>query len=806
MSTVTHPTDLLERAAQLETLAESYAAVAATSRGRLALVYGEAGIGKTALVRRFCDEHAGSARVLWGACEALFTPHPLGPILDIAAGDGAELTPTSTPRTPSRTRSPPPSWRSCARTHPRSSSSRTSTGRTRRRSTSSGSSGAGSRRAGARRRHLPRRPARPGAPAADRARGAGDERAVTRLDVGPLSQRPSPTWPRPTGSTQASCTAHRRQPFLRHRGPRVRRGAHPGDRSRRGTGPGRAPEPRRADGAGSGGDRPSPGRALAAGRACRRCGGAPRGVPRLRDAGRGGRSVAFRHELARLAVQESLPPTRRLGLHRAALQALSAPAGQHPTSPGSPTTPRRRVTRTPCCVSPRRLRRTRRWSAPIARRRRRSPGRCASATASRRRAARLLERLSSECYLTDQSAEAIAALEALRWGTTGRSTTRKEGAALCALSRPPLVRGRAGAGRGDGARGGLDTRALPAQPRAGDRLQHGLVGSHERRGRCRRARVGGPGARAGRAIRRQRDPSSRPEQHRDGGSAERGAGRFREARRSLGLAREERLEEHVGRALIHLAWVVARTRRYDLAWRVDEGIDYCAEHGLDLWWLYLLAFRARVDLDCGRWTEAANAASLVLGHPRGAVLLRILALAVLGLVRARRRDPDHRGPLDEALELTRRRATCNTSRRSPSHGRRQPGSEGDRDAVAAETDSCLAFAIDREASWVVGELAYWRWQAGVREAIPADAAEPYAPQMRGDWRGAAELWHGSAAPTRLRSRRRRGGRGERPGGTRRLRRLGGAGAADVARGARGRVGSAGCRAAHARRPGQDPAT
>ena len=91
LSTVTHPTDLLERAEQLETLADSYAAVAATSQGRLALVHGEAGIGKTALVRRFCDEQAGSARILWGACEALFTPRPLGPILDIAAGDGAGL-------------------------------------------------------------------------------------------------------------------------------------------------------------------------------------------------------------------------------------------------------------------------------------------------------------------------------------------------------------------------------------------------------------------------------------------------------------------------------------------------------------------------------------------------------------------------------------------------------------------------------------------------------------------------------------------------------------------------------------------
>jgi hypothetical protein len=40
-------------------------------------VLGEAGAGKTALVREF----ARGERVRWGACEALTTPRPLGPFL-----------------------------------------------------------------------------------------------------------------------------------------------------------------------------------------------------------------------------------------------------------------------------------------------------------------------------------------------------------------------------------------------------------------------------------------------------------------------------------------------------------------------------------------------------------------------------------------------------------------------------------------------------------------------------------------------------------------------------------------------------
>ena len=84
-------TELLERSHHFSALGDALAAVLDGSRGRLVLIGGEAGVGKTTLVRRFGDENGGSARLLWGACDPLFTPRPLGPLLDIADTLGGAL-------------------------------------------------------------------------------------------------------------------------------------------------------------------------------------------------------------------------------------------------------------------------------------------------------------------------------------------------------------------------------------------------------------------------------------------------------------------------------------------------------------------------------------------------------------------------------------------------------------------------------------------------------------------------------------------------------------------------------------------
>lgn len=74
---------LLEREAPLDALLAS-ARRAAAGRGCMVLLEGEAGIGKTSVLREFTARVDSGCRVLWGWCEALFTPRPLGPLQDMA--------------------------------------------------------------------------------------------------------------------------------------------------------------------------------------------------------------------------------------------------------------------------------------------------------------------------------------------------------------------------------------------------------------------------------------------------------------------------------------------------------------------------------------------------------------------------------------------------------------------------------------------------------------------------------------------------------------------------------------------------
>jgi DNA-binding CsgD family transcriptional regulator/tetratricopeptide (TPR) repeat protein len=83
---------LFERESELEQLTRSLDGVGLEG-GKVVLVRGEAGIGKTALVREFLDRSSEAAHVLSGSCDDLLTARPLGPFRDMSRAEPSLIEP-----------------------------------------------------------------------------------------------------------------------------------------------------------------------------------------------------------------------------------------------------------------------------------------------------------------------------------------------------------------------------------------------------------------------------------------------------------------------------------------------------------------------------------------------------------------------------------------------------------------------------------------------------------------------------------------------------------------------------------------
>jgi predicted ATPase len=71
--------ELLERDKPLQALEQRLKDAQAGS-GKVLLLAGEAGVGKSALVEAFAVRHRAVVRTLWGTCDALTPPRALGPV------------------------------------------------------------------------------------------------------------------------------------------------------------------------------------------------------------------------------------------------------------------------------------------------------------------------------------------------------------------------------------------------------------------------------------------------------------------------------------------------------------------------------------------------------------------------------------------------------------------------------------------------------------------------------------------------------------------------------------------------------
>jgi DNA-binding CsgD family transcriptional regulator/tetratricopeptide (TPR) repeat protein len=446
-----------------------------------------------------------------------------------------------------------------------------------------------------------------------------------------------------------------------------------------------------------------------------------------------GKDVAFRHELARRAVEEAIDPLRRAELHRRVLAALltgetdPARLAHHAEAAGDAEAV---VAHAPAAaehaVS---LGAHREAAAQYARALRFADG------LPRRAVAELLEARAYECYLTDQVEDALATHLQAREHYRVLGDEAKEGDMLRWISRLSYLAARIEDAR-TAARDAIDLleRLPPGEELA---LAYANMANLAQIDLELEAALSW-GERALTVAREAGADQVAIDVSLTMGIAEAIAGRGHErVERALELALQDGTDDFVGRAYGALSFGAVRRRDWSAAdtW-LDEGIRYTTDRDLDGRRLYLLGWRAWASIERGRWDQAAGDAEAVLRHPE-ARLSRIWALLALGAVRARRGDPEVWPPLDEAAELTRGESP---QKQVPLQVVRAEAAflSGDRARALAETgELSVAELVDRS---IAGKLALWRTRAGGEIGAAGPLPEPCELELAGDHAGAAAAW------------------------------------------------------------------
>jgi tetratricopeptide (TPR) repeat protein len=209
--------------------------------------------------------------------------------------------------------------------------------------------------------------------------------------------------------------------------------------------------------------------------------------------------------------------------------------------------------------------------------------------------------------------------------------------------------------------------------------------------------------------------------------------------RSLALALKHGMHDHAARAYTNLSFAALSVRDYSLAQaRLAEGLAYTRERDLDYATLYQLALRSCVHLEQGLWQEAEDDAGTVLRA--GAAIVRIMATAVLGCVRLRKGDPDALILLDQTRELALRSRDIMWIALMAAARGEAAWLKGDKKQLHDEVQAAYELALTHPDPWRLGELSLWMWRAGALDH-PSDAvALPYRLEISGDWRAAAAAW------------------------------------------------------------------
>ena len=458
-----------------------------------------------------------------------------------------------------------------------------------------------------------------------------------------------------------------------------------------------------------------------------------------------GDTVAFRHDLARLAVEQSLPPAQRSAAHAQVFAQLTA-YGSHD---------HRRLAHHAAGCGDR---------AAVARHAPLAAARAARLGAHReaaeqfqlalrhherpdRQQAALLQQLSYECYLTDQLPRARDSwLEALAIHERERDA-RSIGTSQRWLSRLSWVLGQNADSERYAAAAVSTLESLEPGPE--------LAMAYSNLAQLRMLADDSAaalhwGTTAIGLARQLGDRETEMHALNNVGTVLATSGDLIEGQarltQSLDLALAADAHEHAARAFTNLGSInIINWSFGDADRHLHAGIAYCADRDLDTWRLYMTAWLARSLAEQGQYDTAERHVADVMRHPHVAPITQVSVLPVAGVLAARR-GRDGTQALEDALTIAVR--TGEAMRLVPVAAACAEAAwiAGRTPDLVAAIDRAWPVAVAHPHPWGLGELSWWLHLAGDDRLVSAPLARPFALMLAGEHRAAAAAWEALGCP------------------------------------------------------------
>ena len=216
---------------------------------------------------------------------------------------------------------------------------------------------------------------------------------------------------------------------------------------------------------------------------------------------------------------------------------------------------------------------------------------------------------------------------------------------------------------------------------------------------------------------------------------------------SLKLSLENNLYEQAGRAYCNLGakylWGGNLIEAFNY---LSIGLEYCNQKGLDATSEIIAGDYAKAKLNFGDWEGAIELSYYVLKNKNVSAANKIFPLCVIGQIRARRMDPGAIKLLDEANLLALQVGEIDRIVTVKSAKAEYFWLQNNLNKVVDELVEIYKSLICSYNIWAIGEIAHWLWKAERLVDIPKKIAKPYLLQIKGEWKSAAKLWEQLKCP------------------------------------------------------------